>query len=113
MGSPLGSLMVMETGLAILFLLAVINLWRKVGVVDALLWGMVWCTRVFAAVKGAGHLQADSEDLFIYMALQGCSGVALIAILMRGEIRIVKERVLRRLTLRLTSPDPRSPQIGA
>ena len=100
MGSPLASLAVLETGLAVLFFTLLIRMRREVPACDAALWTVAWASRVFCAVNGVLHLSPGSTELKIYLTLQCVSALALAGALCRSECRVLRQRLLRALLLR-------------
>ena len=93
MWTPFASLLIVEAGLAGLFLGVLASLWKGIDAYDATLWVVVWCTRVFASASGALHLEAGSLELGMYLALQVFSSFALILVLSRSEFRIRHEQL--------------------
>ena len=64
--------------------------WRRAGRIDALLWTLVWCTRTLASLNGSLRLEGESQVLSAYVGLQACSGLALIIMFLRSELRVSK-----------------------
>ena len=102
MWNPVTLLLVLEACLAVIFFGVMLGLWRKIDVPDAALWVLVWCTRVFASVNGIQHVDPQSADVGVYIGLQACSAFALLIILARSELRVLKERLRKALMLQLT-----------
>jgi hypothetical protein len=97
-----GIVLVFESSLAVIFFAVMLMLWRKVDIADAALWVLVWATRVFASLSGVQHLPVHPDGhVSIYIALQACSGCTLILIVARSEIRVLKERLVRSVLMRL------------
>ena len=100
--SSSGIVLVFEGSLAVIFFSVMLMLWRKVDMADAALWVLVWATRVFASLSGVQHLPVHpGGDLSLYIGLQACSGCTLILIVARSEIRVLKERLVRSVLMRL------------
>jgi len=92
-----------EAGLSLLFLsLLVVSARRGLGITDAVLWGLVWATRVLSSLNGAKHFPAVTPQLNIYIGFQALSAIALTVILFRSESRLFREKWLRQLLLRIT-----------
>jgi hypothetical protein len=103
MWNPYSSVLLLESGLAVLFFSVILLLWQKVAACDAALWVLAWATRVFASLQGVQHLSPGrSGDLTAYMGLQACSACALILVLARTELRVLRERLVRKLFLQLS-----------
>ena len=92
----------LEGGLAIAFLSLLVFVRRRGGRADDALWGLVWTTRLLASLNGAQHFPVLSRELQVYMGLQALSGLSLMLILMRSEIRVLKERLFRRVVVQLS-----------
>jgi hypothetical protein len=78
----------------------------------------VWATRLFASLIGSRRLSGADAELFTYMALQACSGLSLMVIMSRYELKIFKDKLVRRVLVQLTGteagpPPRRLPEIGA
>ena len=106
MVNPFTTLLTLEGALAVMFFAVVLWLYRKVDAADASLWVLAWATRVFASLEGVRHLAAGSQEMGMYMGLQACSACALMVVLARSELRVLKERVVKRLMLRLGGARP-------
>jgi len=101
MWNPVDVLIALEAILAVAFLGSVFLFWRKTDAIDAGLWVLVWATRVFASIEGVKHLPPHTVQVIGYVGLQVCSASALILILTRSELRVLKERLRRVLLMRL------------
>jgi hypothetical protein len=108
MWNPTALLLFVEACLAIVFFGVMVALWRRIDFPDAALWVMVWSTRVFATIAGSAHVPRSEAGL--YIGLQACSACALILILARSELRVLKQRLLRRFMLELgtSAAEPRA-----
>jgi hypothetical protein len=93
--------LILEGGLGSVFAVLLVYLIKKLGIVDVLLWVLVWCTRLFASLNGLRRLPEGSADLYTYLGLQACSAIALIVVLLRSEFRIVHEAIVRAFTTQL------------
>jgi hypothetical protein len=105
MVNPYSALLTVEGVLAVIFVGVLFLTWRKVDAPDGALWVLVWSTRVFASLKGIEHLPDGSWELCMYLALQSCSACALIAVIARSEMRVLKERLARHLFLQVHDAD--------
>jgi hypothetical protein len=93
--------LILEGGFGSVFAVLLVYLIRKLGIVDALLWVLVWCTRLFASLNGLRRLPEGSPELSTYLGLQACSAIALIVVLLRSEFRILHEAIVRAFTTQL------------
>ncbi len=91
------TVLLLEGGLAVLFMLL---LWfsrsKAVGRAD-LLWIFVWATRLFASLNGSRHMTGDDRELLTYVGLQACSGLSLMLILARHERKLLRDKLMRRV----------------
>ncbi len=94
--------LVLEGGITVGFLMLLLFVHRRSGRADDILWGLVWTTRLFASLNGARHFGGSSLELGVYMGLQALSGLSLMLILMRSELRLLRERLARHLLLQLS-----------
>ena len=94
-------IMTLEGGLTVGFLGLLLFLRQKGGRGDDILWGLVWTTRVLASLNGARHLSQFSPEFGAYMGLQALSGLSLMLIVMRSEVRVWRERFFRRILVQL------------
>ena len=106
------TVLLLEGGLAVVFL-TLLSLARNRGGGRAdVLWGLVWATRMFASLNGSRHMSGDSMELFTYLGLQACSGLSLMLILARQERKGFKDRLMRQLVVQMagaeTAAAPRS-----
>ena len=106
MSSPLAVMIIVESVLALVFIAVIIRVWRRSDLPDLALWALVWCTRVLATTGGIGHLRSNSVEAKLYIGLQACSACALIVILARSELRVLHQRVLRTIWLRVNDGHP-------
>jgi len=104
MWNPVNVLLAIEAVLAAAFLLSMLLFWKKTDAIDAGLWVLVWGTRVFASIEGAKHLPPQTLQVVGYIGMQFFSASALILILTRSELRVLKERLRRVLLMRLRDP---------
>ncbi len=101
-----GVVLLLESSLAVIFFSVMLALWQRVDYADAALWILVWATRVFASLNGIIHLSEEPGRLGAYIGLQALSGITLILILARGELKVFKERLIRHLVIRLADATP-------
>jgi hypothetical protein len=103
------TVLVIEGGFACLFLTLLTMERRKGGGKEDVLWVLVWVTRLFASLYGSRYVGENRSDLLVYVALQACSGLSLMLILVRYEFKAYKERIFRRLAIRLTEAGTKNP----
>ena len=90
-----------EGGFAVVFMTLLLLERKKGGGREDILWGLVWATRLVASLGGSRHLNADAAGLSTYIALQACSGLSIMVVLARYELKAFRERLLRRLVLQV------------
>jgi hypothetical protein len=90
-----------EGGFAVVFLTLLLLERKKGGGREDILWGLVWATRLVASLGGSRHLNQDAAGLSTYIALQACSGLSLMVVLARYELKAFRERLFRRLVLQV------------
>jgi len=91
------TVLLLEGGLAVVFMALLWHARFNGGARADLLWGLVWATRLFASLNGSRHMSGDSTELFTYIGLQACSGLSLMLILARHERKAFKDKLMRRL----------------
>ena len=111
MSNAYSSLLTLEGGLAVVFFGVMLVLWRKVDVADAGLWVFLWATRVFASLKAVQNVPEASGELGMFVGLQACSALALIMVLARSELRVLRERLVRRLYMQVAVIQPSAPRV--
>jgi hypothetical protein len=100
-----GPVLLLEGGLAVVFL-TLLSLSRSRGGGKAdILWGLVWATRLFASLNGSRHMSGDQAELFTYVGLQACSGLSLMLILARHERKGFKDKLLRHLVVHMAGAE--------
>jgi hypothetical protein len=104
----IASFFILEAALTLLFFAVLLGLRRRIPPFDAALWVIVWATRTFAAINGCRHIPSSSAELTVYMGLQACSALALLLTLSRAELRVWRQKVLRRLTVEVYRDQTRS-----
>ena len=96
-----------ETGLGVLFCGLLIYCRKQLGVIDVLVWSLVWLCRVLASISGSYRLQGVPTAQAWYLGLQACSAIALIVMLARAHASVHKERWGKRIALGLVWIDLR------
>lgn len=91
------TVLLLEGGLAVLFMLLLWFSRSKIAGRADLLWLFVWATRLFASLNGSRHMSANDTELFTYVGLQACSGLSLMVILARHERKLLRDKVVKRL----------------
>jgi|GEM_PF-5063786 hypothetical protein len=101
-----------EGGMTLLFVGLVLLIWKREPVLDHVLWFMVWATRVLASLNGSRMLAEGSPHLTAYIGLQACSALSLLVIMMRSELRLMRQRLVNRLLVQLGSSEDSVPPAG-
>ncbi len=91
------AVLLLEGGLAVVFVTLLLFARSNGGGKADFLWGLVWATRVFASLNGSRHMSGQNTELLTYLGLQACSGLSLMSILARHERKAFKEKLMRRL----------------
>lgn len=99
------TVLLLEGGLAVVFLSLMLVARNRGGGRADVLWGLVWATRVFASLNGSRHMSGDQTELFTYVGLQACSGLSLMLILARHERKGFKDRLMRQLVLQMAGAE--------
>jgi hypothetical protein len=100
-----GTVLLFEGGFTVVFMTLLI-IWRgKDGEKEDSLWGLVWATRLFASLNGSRHMSGNQADLLTYIALQACSGLSLMLILTRYQLKVLKDKLLRRLLVQIAGAE--------
>jgi hypothetical protein len=96
-----GTVLLFEGGLALVFMTLLLLGQKKGGGREDSLWGLVWATRLFASLHGSRHMSANGAELLTYIGLQACSGLSLMLILSRYELKVFKDKLMNRLLLQV------------
>ena len=104
-----GTVLLLEGGLTVVFLTLLLLGRQRSGGREDSLWILVWATRLFASLNGSRHLSGANSELLTYTALQACSGLSLMLILSRYELKLFKDRLVRRLFVQLSEAEEVSP----
>jgi hypothetical protein len=103
------SVLLLEGGLAVVFLALLLHVRNNGGGRSDILWGFVWSTRMFASLNGSRHMSGSDTELFTYIGLQACAGMSLMLILARHERKAYKDKMLRRMVVNMTAADAFAP----
>ncbi len=104
-----GAVLLLEGGLTVVFLTLLLLGRNRGGEREDSLWILVWATRLFASLNGARRLSGANAELFTYVALQACSGLSLMLIMSRYELKLFKDKLVRRLFVQLSGAEEVSP----